>query len=194
PMTSLNPVKRISKQLIEMMKLHDRDGKRPYQKDAINLLRQMGVGNPERAVQSYPHEFSGGMRQRVMLAMGFANQPRLLIADEPTTELDVTIQAQILNLLKDVSREAGSSVIFISHDLGVIASICDKVAVMYAGQIVEQGTTQEILSTPRHPYTWALMNAAPRIDRPRVPGQKLATIKGLPPEALSPSTACSFLD
>ena len=129
------------------------------------LLGRMGMATPERAVNGFPHQFSGGMRQRVMLAMGFANEPALLIADEPTTALDVTIQAQILDLLRELNADLGTAVILISHDLGVIANVCSRVLVMYAGEVVEEGAPEDLLADPRHPYTWALLHAAPRLDR-----------------------------
>ena len=144
----------------------------------MTLLGRMGITAPERAIDSYPHQFSGGMRQRVMLAMGFSNEPALLIADEPTTALDVTIQAQILDLIVELNRDFGTAIVLISHDLGVIASVCARVIVMYAGEVVEEGPTEQVLSDPRHPYTWALINAVPRIDR-HLPGQRrLTTIEG----------------
>jgi peptide/nickel transport system ATP-binding protein len=151
----------------------------------------MGVSAPQRAVRSYPHQYSGGMRQRVMLAMGFSNEPALLIADEPTTALDVTIQAQILDLLRGLNADLGTAVILISHDLGVIANICSRILVMYAGEIVEEGSPQDLLSDPRHPYTWALLNAAPRIDS-ATHGRRLITIEGQPPDPRNWPTGCRF--
>ena len=138
----------------------------------------MGITAPERAINSYPHQFSGGMRQRVMLALGFSNEPALLIADEPTTALDVTIQAQILDLISELNRDFGAAIILISHALGVIASVCQRVLVMYAGEIVEEGPTEEVLADPRHPYTWALINAVPRVDRDMPESKRLVTIEG----------------
>ena len=142
----------------------------------------MGIPRPERALTLFPHQFSGGMRQRVMLAMGFANEPALLIADEPTTALDVTIQAQILDLLRALNADLGTAVILISHDLGVIANICSRVLVMYAGEVVEEGAPEDLLTDPRHPYTWALLHAAPRIDRRMHGDRRLTTIEGQPPD------------
>src|SRR4029077_9536559 len=165
PMTSLNPVLRIARQLVEAMTAHGRFAAAAARTRAIDLLRRMGVSAPERAVTQYQHQFSGGMRQRVMLAMGFSNEPALLIADEPTTALDVTILAQILYLIAELNRDFGAAIILISHALGVIASVCQRVLVMYAGEIVEEGPTEEVLADPRHPYTWALINAVPRVDR-----------------------------
>src|SRR6185436_12066016 len=145
------------------------------------LLGRMGITAPERAIESYPHQFSGGMRQRVMLAMGFANEPSLLIADEPTTALDVTIQAQILDLIAELNRDFNTAIVLISHDLGVIASVCARVVVMYAGEVVEEGPTESLLADPKHPYTWALLNAAPRLDREAQGDKRLITIEGTPP-------------
>jgi len=192
PMTSLNPVLRIARQLVETMQAHGRfDGEQATAR-AISLLGRMGITAPERAIHSYPHQFSGGMRQRVMLAMGFANEPALLIADEPTTALDVTIQAQILDLIVELNRDFGAAIILISHALGVIASVCRRVLVMYAGEVVEEGPTEQVLADPRHPYTWALINAVPRIDR-HLPGtRRLTTIEGAPPDALAMPSGCRF--
>jgi peptide/nickel transport system ATP-binding protein len=193
PMTSLNPVLRISRQLIETMTAHRRFNKRTARARAVSLLGRMGMSGPERAVDRFPHQFSGGMRQRVMLAMGFANEPALLIADEPTTALDVTIQAQILDLLRELNADLGTAVILISHDLGVIANVCSRVLVMYAGEVVEEGSPEELLSDPRHPYTWALLHAAPRMDEPPVDGdRRLTTIEGQPPDPHAWPEGCRF--
>lgn len=190
PMTSLNPLLRIATQLQEAMLTHGRFDRKSSRMRAVDLLKRMGVSGPERAAKSYPYEFSGGMRQRVMLAMGVSNEPDLLIADEPTTALDVTIQAQFLELLRDLNRQLGLAVILISHDLGVVASLCSRLLVMYAGQIVEEGPTEELLSAPKHPYTWALINAVPRLDRA---GQRrLTAIEGAPPDLLHPPSGCRF--
>ncbi len=191
PMTSLNPVLRIARQLVEAMTAHGRFTKSAARKRAIELLRRMGVSAPERAVQAWPHQFSGGMRQRVMLAMGFSNEPSLLIADEPTTALDVTIQAQILDLLRELNESFGAAVILISHDLGVIANVCSRVLVMYAGEVVEEGAPEELLTDPRHPYTWALLHAAPRIDA-EAEDRRLATIEGQPPDPRAWPEGCRF--
>jgi peptide/nickel transport system ATP-binding protein len=191
PMTSLNPVLRIAKQLVEAMTAHGRFTPVAAKARAISLLGRMGVSAPERAVRSYPHQYSGGMRQRVMLAMGFSNEPALLIADEPTTALDVTIQAQILDLLRTLNTDLGTAVILISHDLGVIANICSRILVMYAGEVVEEGSPEDLLSDPRHPYTWALLNAAPRIDS-ATHGRRLVTIEGQPPDPRAWPTGCRF--
>ena len=193
PMTSLNPVLRIARQLVEAMTAHGRFTAAAARKRAIDLLRRMGVAAPDRAVHAYPHQFSGGMRQRVMLAMGVSNEPALLIADEPTTALDVTIQAQILDLLRDLNASLGTAVILISHDLGVIANVCSRVLVMYAGEVVEEGAPEDLLTDPRHPYTWALLHAAPRIDAPLdAAGRRLATIEGQPPDPRAWPEGCRF--
>ena len=192
PMTSLNPVLRIARQLVETMRAHGRFSDEEATTRAVSLLGRMGITAPERAINSYPHQFSGGMRQRVMLAMGFANEPALLIADEPTTALDVTIQAQILDLIVELNRDFGAAIILISHALGVIANVCQRVIVMYAGEVVEEGPTEQVLADPRHPYTWALINAVPRIDR-HLPGtRRLTTIEGAPPDPLAIPTGCRF--
>jgi peptide/nickel transport system ATP-binding protein len=192
PMTSLNPVLRIARQLVETMQAHGRFSKEQATARAVSLLGRMGITAPERAIDSYPHQFSGGMRQRVMLAMGFSNEPALLIADEPTTALDVTIQAQILDLIVELNRDFGAAIILISHALGVVASVCQRVIVMYAGEVVEEGPTERVLADPRHPYTWALINAVPRIDR-HLPGtRRLTTIEGAPPDPLAIPAGCRF--
>jgi peptide/nickel transport system ATP-binding protein len=192
PMTSLNPVLRISEQLVEAMVVHGKRDRRSALAHAVKLLERMGLTAPERAITNFPHQFSGGMRQRVMLAMGFSNEPALLIADEPTTALDVTIQAQILDLLRELNADFGAAIILISHDLGVIANVCQRVVVMYAGELVEEGTTEALLADPRHPYTWALLNAAPRLDQHPGSDKRLITIDGTPPDPLNWPTGCRF--
>ena len=191
PMTGLNPVVRILRQVTEHMISHGRQTPAKARVRAVELLRRMGVAAPERAAASFPHQFSGGMRQRVMLAIGVANDPVLLIADEPTTALDVTIQAQILDLLGNLNAEFGTAIVLISHDLGVIGTVCRRVAVMYAGEVVEEAETAAVLADPRHPYSWALVNAVPRLDSPA--GTRLTSIEGAPPDALNPPPACRFL-
>ncbi len=191
PMTSLNPVLRIARQLVEAMTAHGRFKPAAAAVRAVDLLRRMGVSAPERAVRAWPHQFSGGMRQRVMLAMGFSNEPALLIADEPTTALDVTIQAQILVLLRQLNEELGTAIILISHDLGVIANMCSRVLVMYAGEVVEEGAPEDLLGDPRHPYTWALLHAAPRIDA-ETTDRRLITIEGQPPDPRAWPEGCRF--
>ena len=191
PMTSLNPVLRIARQLVEAMTAHGRFTPTAARRRAIDLLRRMGVASADRTVNSFPHQFSGGMRQRVMLAMGFSNEPSLLIADEPTTALDVTIQAQILDLLRGLNRDLGTAVMLISHDLGVISNICSRVLVMYAGEVVEEGAPEDLLTDPRHPYTWALLHAAPRIDA-QSENRRLITIDGQPPDPRAWPSGCRF--
>jgi len=192
PMTSLNPVLRISQQLIETMTAHGRFTSAAARSRATELLGRMGIPGPEQVLDSWPHQFSGGMRQRVMLAMGFSNAPSLILADEPTTALDVTIQAQILDLLRALNEDLGTAVILISHDLGVIATICSRVLVMYAGEVVEEGRPQDLLSDPRHPYTWALLHAAPRLDSEADGDRRLTTIDGQPPDARDWPKGCRF--
>ncbi|MGE0801239.1 MAG: dipeptide ABC transporter ATP-binding protein [Lautropia sp.] len=194
PMTSLNPVRRISDQLVEAMTAHVSHNRSAALRRVITLLARMGISAPERAVAGFPHQFSGGMRQRVMLAMGFVNQPRLLLADEPTTALDVTIQAQILDLLRELSSDLGTAVILISHDLGVIANVCSRVVVMYGGEVVEEGPTEALLADPRHPYTQALLEAAPRLDRAVRADRRLVTIDGTPPDPMNWPQGCRFAE
>ena len=189
PMTSLNPVIRIGKQLSEAMRVHGRPAAHARSR-ATALLGRMGIHAPERAARSFPHQFSGGMRQRVVIAMGMSNEPALLLADEPTTALDVTIQAQILDLMRALNQDFGTAIVLISHDLGVIAGVCARVLVMYAGEIVEEGPTDQVLADPRHPYTWALMNAVPRLGASA--GGRLTTIEGMPPDPLAQPPGCRF--
>ena len=178
PMTSLNPVFTIGNQLMEAILLHTDKDKKQARERAIEMLTLVGVNEPESRLKQYPHELSGGMRQRVMIAMALVCEPDILIADEPTTALDVTIQAQILQLIRDLQKELGMSVIYITHDLGVVANVADRVAVMYAGQIVEYGTVEEIFYDAWHPYTWALLQALPQLG---TKGEALPTIDGTPP-------------
>jgi len=192
PMTSLNPVLKIARQLVETMVVHGRYTPQQAATRAVGLLGRMGVTAPERALDSYPHQFSGGMRQRVMLALGMSNEPALLIADEPTTALDVTIQAQILDLIRELNQDLGTAVVLISHDLGVIARVCSRTIVMYGGEIVEEGPTEDLLKDPRHPYTWALINAVPRIDETKPADRRLTTIEGQPPDPLNQPIGCRF--
>src|SRR3712207_5804470 len=192
PMTSLNPVLKIAKQLVETMVAHGRFTPDEAGQRAVGLLGRMGVASPDRAVNSYPHQFSGGMRQRVMLALGMSNEPALLIADEPTTALDVTIQAQILDLLRELNQDYGTAIVLISHDLGVIARVCTRTMVMYGGEVVEEGLTEDLLADPRHPYTWALVNAVPRIDEVTPEDRRLTTIEGQPPDPLNLPAGCRF--
>ena len=190
PMTALNPLKKIGYHMIEVLRRHQNLSKAEARKVAIDMLGKVGIPSAESRMDQYPHEFSGGMRQRVMIAMALCCQPRLLIADEPTTALDVTIQAQILQLIRDLQKELGMSVIYITHDLGVVANVADRVAVMYAGQIVERGTSIEVFHHPRHPYTNALLEAVPRLDLQNK--QQLASIEGTPPDLIAPPKGCPF--
>jgi oligopeptide/dipeptide ABC transporter ATP-binding protein len=190
PLSSLNPVHRIGAQVEEAMRAHDKIASADVRPRGLDLLRQVHVPDASRRVRNYPHQFSGGMRQRVMIAMGLSNRPEILIADEPTTALDVTVQAQILQLLRDLNRDLGTSIILITHNLGVVAGLCSRVVVMYAGEIVEQGTTEQIFDAPQHPYTWALLRSLPRVDADR--HERLRSIEGLPPDLIAPPTGCKF--
>ena len=190
PMTSLNPVYRIGDQISEQIKAHRDISDDEAHEQAVELLEQVGIPGAAQRASSYPHEFSGGMRQRAMIAMGLSLEPRILIADEPTTALDVTIQAQILRLLRELNRERGLAVILITHDLGVVAEIADRVLVMYAGEIVEKGTLDEIFYAPQHPYTWGLLGSVMRMDRPG--RERLSQIKGQPPSLANPPEGCKF--
>jgi oligopeptide/dipeptide ABC transporter ATP-binding protein len=190
PMTSLNPVYRVGAQIVEAIQAHQDVSKEEARERAIRLFEDVGIPAPAERVDAYPHEFSGGMRQRAMIAMGLAVSPELLIADEPTTALDVTIQAQILRLLRTLNAEHSLATILITHDLGVVAEIADRVLVMYAGEIVESGTLDQIFYDPQHPYTWGLLGSITRLDRPRA--TRLAQIKGQPPSLLSPPEGCKF--
>jgi oligopeptide/dipeptide ABC transporter ATP-binding protein len=190
PMTSLNPVYRVGKQIVEAIQAHEEISDADAMQRAEDLLRSVGIPNPERRVRDYPHEFSGGMRQRAMIAMGLSLEPQILIADEPTTALDVTIQAQIIRLLEELNRDRGLAVILITHDLGVVAEIADRVVVMYGGRVVEEGTLDEIFYDPQHPYTWGLLGSLTRLDRPRP--KRLPQISGLPPSLLHTPEGCHF--
>jgi oligopeptide transport system ATP-binding protein len=190
PMTSLNPFLRISTQMVETLALHQRLGPRAALARAVEMLRLVGIPAPEKRIGQYPHQFSGGMRQRVMIAMGLSCDPEILIADEPTSALDVTIQAQILDLVRDLNRRLGTAVILITHSLGVVAGICDTLCVMYAGRVVERGSTTDVLRAPRHPYTQGLLRSVPRLDRP---GQnRLVPIPGQPPNVVDLPDCCPF--
>ncbi|MDA2891439.1 ABC transporter ATP-binding protein [Mycolicibacterium sp. BiH015] len=190
PMSSLNPVYRVGDQIAEMVRAHRDVTKKQALDRAVELLASVGIPNAQARVRSYPHEFSGGMRQRVMIAMALALEPTVLIADEPTTALDVTVQAQILNLIADLNRDRDLAVVLITHDLGVVAEIADRVVVMYAGQIVEDGSLDDIFYAPQHPYTWGLLGSLARLDRPR--SERLTQIAGAPPSLLNPPTGCRF--
>ena len=190
PMTTLNPVYRIGEQIAEAIQSHEKVNKRTARARTIELLRQVGIPNPESRVDSFPHEFSGGMRQRAMIAMALSCNPSVLIADEPTTALDVTIQAQIVDLVNRLKDDFDSAVIFITHDLGVIAEIADEIIVMYAGRVVEQGSKRDLFYDPQMPYTWGLLGSIPRLDRPRV--ERLHTIEGAPPSLINAPEGCKF--
>jgi len=191
PMTSFNPVYRIGAQIVEAVRAHRSEMSRAAARElAVEMLDSVGIPDAERRVDDYPHEFSGGMRQRAMIAMALALEPAVLIADEPTTALDVTIQAQILALLQRLNRERQLATILITHDLGVVAEVADRVLVMYAGKVVEQGTLDEIFYDPQHPYTWGLLGSLTRLDRPRP--KRLPQISGAPPSLLDLPPGCAF--
>ncbi|MDP1834817.1 MAG: ABC transporter ATP-binding protein [Chlamydiales bacterium] len=190
PMTSLNPTMRIGQQLLEGIYRHQKVSRGEGKKIALELLEAVGIPEPERRFNQYPHEFSGGMRQRVMIAIALACSPSLIIADEPTTALDVTIQAQILELMKKLKDDRGMSILLITHDLGVVAGICDRIVVMYAGEVMESGTVEQIFYNPQHPYTKALLEAVPRLGQSHK--QKLIPIEGAPPHLLYPPKGCPF--
>ena len=190
PMTCLNPVYTIGAQLMEALRVHEKIPKAQAMERVKEILELVGITNVERRVKQYPHELSGGMRQRVMIAMGMICKPKILIADEPTTALDVTIQAQILELMKDIQKKTGMAIIFITHNLGVVAEICDKVAVMYAGHLVEKGTVDDIFYNPSHPYTRGLLKSMPRVDAKKY--ERLIPIEGSPVDMLDPPPGCPF--
>lgn len=190
PQSSLHPFKKIGAQIAEAYLVHHKVSKSVAEKRAVEMLDRVGIPNPQRRAKQYPHEFSGGMRQRAMIALGLVNDPRLLIADEPTTALDVTVQAQILDLLNDLQKEFGSAIIMITHDLAVVAEVSDKVLVMYAGRGVEYGTTREVLADPRHPYTWGLLSSVPSLSSD--PSEPLNPVRGNPPSLLNLPKGCSF--
>ena len=190
PMTSLNPVLTVNRQIGESLELHLKMGKDAARKRTIELLKLVGIPSAATRLDDYPHQFSGGMRQRVMIAMALSCNPKLLIADEPTTALDVTIQAQILELIKRLKREFGTAVMMITHDLGVVAGMCDRVNVMYSGHVVETGTTEQIFADPRHPYALGLINSVPRLDEAR--RERLVPIPGMPPDLINVPPGCPF--
>lgn len=190
PMTSLNPVLTIERQLTETLEIHKGMAKAEARREGVALLVRVGIPDPNQRIKQYPHQFSGGMRQRVMIAMALSCNPQLIIADEPTTALDVTIQAQILELMKSLTTELGVALIVITHNLGVIARYADRVNIMYAGRIIERGSAQEIYSNPRHPYTVGLLKSVPRLDQPR--RSKLEPIEGQPPDLIHLPEGCAF--
>jgi peptide/nickel transport system ATP-binding protein len=190
PMTALTPVYTVGWQIGEQLRAHERLTRKQTQARAVELLAEVGIPNAGRRVDDYPHQFSGGMRQRVMIAMALSCNPSLLIADEPTTALDVTIQAQILELMKRLMRDHGSSILLITHDMGVVSELAERVAVMYAGSIVEEGSKSALFRDPQHPYTWGLLGSIPRVGRPRL--RRLVAIPGTPPSLLAPPEGCRF--
>ena len=190
PMTSLNPFLKISTQLVETLQLHQGLSKSEAREKAIQMLRMVGIPTPEKRIEAYPHQFSGGMRQRAMIAMALSCNPEILIADEPTTALDVTIQAQILEIIKDLTVKLNTAVILITHDLGVVSGMCDKICVMYAGRIVERGSTDDLFRDPKHPYTRGLIRSVPRLDK--TTHERLYSIPGTPPNLINVPECCPF--
>jgi oligopeptide/dipeptide ABC transporter ATP-binding protein len=190
PMTSMNPVTKVGVQIDEAMTAHERFSIKEAAARVIPLLKQVRIPAAEQRVKDYPHQFSGGMRQRAMIAMGLSNEPELLIADEPTTALDVTVQAQIIQLLKTLNREVGAAIILITHNMALVASMCQRVIVMYSGRIVEEGPVDQIFENPQHPYTWSLLRSVPRIDVARA--ERLVSIRGLPPDLMRLPPGCKF--
>ena len=190
PMTSLNPVYNVGDQIVEAIMTHEGTTKKDARRRAVELLRQVGIPNAQQRASDYPHQFTGGMRQRAMIAMALSCNPDVLIADEPTTALDVTIQAQILELLDNLRADFDSSVILITHDLGVVAEVADEIIVMYAGRVVERGSKRDVFYDPQHPYTWGLLGSIPRLDRPKP--KKLHSIEGTPPSLINLPRGCKF--
>jgi peptide/nickel transport system ATP-binding protein len=190
PMTALTPVYTVGWQIAEQLRAHQRLSRQAARRRSVELLAEVGIPNADRRVDMYPHEFSGGMRQRVMIAMALSCNPSLLIADEPTTALDVTIQAQILELMKRLRRDYGSSILIITHDMGVVSDIAERVVVMYAGGVVEEGPKPDVFRDPQHPYTWGLLGSIPRVSKTR--SHRLTVIPGQPPSLLAPPAGCRF--
>ena len=189
-LTSLNPTMTVGRQIMENIRHHRSVDRKEAREEALNLLRKVGISEPERRFRQYPHELSGGMRQRVMIAIAFANRPRILIADEPTTALDVTIQAQIIDLIKKMAREDGTAVILITHDMGVVANVAERILIMYAGKVVEQGKADDVFYATAHPYTALLLSSVPRLDLDS--GEELTAIRGTPPDLIHPPEGCAF--
>ncbi|MEV7519897.1 ABC transporter ATP-binding protein [Streptomyces sp. NPDC091371] len=190
PLSAMHPYYSVGAQIVEAYRTHHDVDKKTARKRAVEMLDRVGIPEPHRRVDGYPHEFSGGMRQRAMIAMALVNNPELLIADEPTTALDVTVQAQILDLIRDLQKEFGSAVIMITHDLGVVAEMADDILVMYGGRCVERGTAEKVFYEPRHPYTWGLLGSMPRIDRDQT--ERLIPVKGSPPSLINIPSGCAF--
>jgi oligopeptide transport system ATP-binding protein len=190
PLSSLNPVLKVGFQIEEAMEAHEKVPSKIALSRAVQLLKQVRIPAAESRVNDYPHQFSGGMRQRAMIAMGLANKPSILIADEPTTALDVTVQAQILELLRDLNQDLKTSIILITHNMGVVATLCTRVLVMYAGRVVEHGPVERIFKNPQHPYTWSLLQSIPRLDSDR--HDRLLSIEGFPPDLIRPPSGCRF--
>lgn len=190
PMTSLNPTMTVGKQIMESLRIHRHLDKKQAREEAIKMLKMVNIPSPEKRIDSYPHEMSGGMRQRVMIAMALACNPKILIADEPTTALDVTIQAQIMDLMRDLREKMNTAIILVTHDLGVVANFADRIQVMYAGQVVERGTAREIFYDSKHPYTWALLSSVPKLAKESK--QELYALKGTPPDLILPLNHCPF--
>jgi peptide/nickel transport system ATP-binding protein len=191
PLSALHPYYTVGAQIIEGIRVHHRDMSKAAAKErTMDLLNRVGIPNPKKRVDQYPHEFSGGMRQRAMIAMALANDPSLLIADEPTTALDVTVQAQILDLMRDLQQEFGSAIIMITHDLGVVAEMADEILVMYGGKAVEHGAVDQVFYTPQMPYTWGLLTSMPRLDRVRK--ERLDPVPGNPPSLINVPPGCAF--
>ena len=190
PLSAMNPYYTVGRQIIEAYRIHNPVSTKVARKHAIDLLGRVGIPEPRHRVDAYPHQFSGGMRQRAMIAMALSCDPDLLIADEPTTALDVTVQAQILDLIRDLQNEFNSAVVMITHDLGVVAELADDVLVMYAGRVVEYGSADQLFNRPAHPYTWGLLGSIPRFDRPK--GDRLLAIKGTPPSLINVPRGCPF--
>ncbi|HEX6443650.1 MAG TPA: ABC transporter ATP-binding protein [Streptosporangiales bacterium] len=189
PMTSLNPVHTVGRQIEEAIEAHARVPRRELHERVVSLLARVRIPSPEQRSRDYPHRFSGGMRQRAMIAMALANEPSLLIADEPTTALDVTVQSGIIELLRELNRDTGMAIVLITHNISLVVSLCTRVVVMYAGRVVEEGPTRQVLGDPQHPYTWSLLRSIPRVDEPR---DRLVSITGQPPDLTDPPHGCTF--
>ncbi|MFC4030719.1 ABC transporter ATP-binding protein [Streptomyces polygonati] len=190
PLSAMHPYYTIGNQIVEAYRIHNKVTKQAARKHAIEMLDRVGIPQPDKRVDNHPHQFSGGMRQRAMIAMALINNPELLIADEPTTALDVTVQAQILDLIRDLQKEFGSAVIMITHDLGVVAEVADDLLVMYAGRAAERGSAEKVFTEPQHPYTWGLLGSMPRMDRDRT--DRLNPVKGTPPSLINVPSGCAF--